>query len=243
MVEQKVRYETIEKFLQDYYSKCTKKTYRTQLYKYFDILEVNPDNYFNNGKNIDDYTADVKRFISVIHDDPPKSRNIGITAVKKFLECYDIEFRPKFWEGFNRKLKGRRARTNDEIPTNQQLKQILQHADIKGTALFLTLASSGMRIGEAMQLKVDEDLHLNDDPPTIEIKGKYTKTGDGRTVFISNEAKESILEWLKVRDAYVKYTASKCKKINETCRKIGKEPTVGLKSEDEHAIYNIIDMP
>jgi len=75
--------------------------------------------------------------------------------------------------------------------------------DVKGKSLFLVLASSGMRIGEALRLKV-EDVDLNSDPPRINIRGKYTKTGNSRIAFISFEAKESLEEWLKIREEELK---------------------------------------
>jgi len=74
---------------------------------------------------------------------------------------------------------------------------------LKVRAFFLVLASSGMRIGEALKLKV-EDLDLNSDPPRINIRGEYTKSGNSRVAFISCEAKEFLEEWLKVRDEELK---------------------------------------
>ena len=52
----------------------------------------------------------------------------------------------------------------DKVPSNAELRRILTHMDAKGRALFLTLATSGMRIGEALKLKLS-DLALNEEPP------------------------------------------------------------------------------
>nr|NIM44154.1 tyrosine-type recombinase/integrase [Nitrososphaeria archaeon]NIN53610.1 tyrosine-type recombinase/integrase [Nitrososphaeria archaeon]NIQ34131.1 tyrosine-type recombinase/integrase [Nitrososphaeria archaeon] len=88
--------------------------------------------------------------------------------------------------------------------------------DVKGKALFLILLSSGMRIGECLKLKLD-DVDLDREysvenevitVPTIEIQGEYTKTGNPRVTFISNETKEIINEWFKIREKYIK-TATK----------------------------------
>jgi integrase len=70
--------------------------------------------------------------------------------------------------------------------------------DIKGKGLFLVLASSGMRIGEALRLKV-EDVDLSSYTPGINVNGEYAKTGNPRIAFISFEAKDSLEEWLKIR--------------------------------------------
>jgi integrase len=91
----------------------------------------------------------------------------------------------------------------DKVPSNAELRRILSHMDVKGKSLFLVLASSGMRIGEALRLKV-EDVDLTSDPPKINIRGEYTKTGNPRIAFISFEARESLEEWLKNREGELK---------------------------------------
>ncbi len=66
----------------------------------------------------------------------------------------------------------------------------------------MTLASSGMRIGETLQLKIS-DFDFTKDPIQVHIRGDYTKTGNSRLAFISNEATECVKEWLKVRAAWL----------------------------------------
>lgn len=95
-------------------------------------------------------------------------------------------------------------------------------------ALVLVLASSGMRVGEALQIKLD-DLQLENDPPKIKIRAEYTKTGERRTVFISREAKEALEEWLKVRDDYLKSALNK----NRGLQKVGS----GKKSIDDNRVF------
>jgi hypothetical protein len=91
----------------------------------------------------------------------------------------------------------------DKVPSNAELRRILSHMDVKGKSLFLVLASSGMRIGEALKLKV-EDVDLTSDPARINIRGEYTKTGNPRVAFISVEAKEFLQEWLRIREDELK---------------------------------------
>lgn len=85
---------------------------------------------------------------------------------------------------------------------HETLRIILNHADTKARALILTLASSGMRIGEALQLQTD-DVFLNQNPVEIRLRGEYTKTGEQRITFITTEAAMALREWLKVRDSYL----------------------------------------
>jgi len=83
-----------------------------------------------------------------------------------------------------------------------ELRRILLHTSIQGKALFLTLSSSGMRIGEALKLKL-EDFDFEKQPCQVNIRGEYTKTGNPRITFISSEAVMAIQEWLKVRSKYL----------------------------------------
>ena len=74
--------------------------------------------------------------------------------------------------------------------------------------LFLVLTSLGMRIGECLQLKIS-DIRLDEDPPQINLRPEYTKTGNRRTAFISQSAKQYIKEWLKNRQDYIRSAAKR----------------------------------
>ena len=65
-----------------------------------------------------------------------------------------------------------------------------------------------MRIGEALSVNLS-DVKLEEDPAEIVVRGETSKTGDLRTVFISTEAREAVLEWLKVRRAYLEAAQGK----------------------------------
>ena len=82
-------------------------------------------------------------------------------------------------------------------------------------ALFLLLESSGLRIGEGLQLKLD-DLLLKENPARVQVRGEYTKTGNSRHAFISREAKEALTEWLKVRVKYLDAATRKSHKYDKS---------------------------
>jgi integrase len=67
------------------------------------------------------------------------------------------------------------------------IRTILQHLDTKGRVLVLVLASSGMRINEALTVTLDE-IDFKSKPTVITIWGENSKTGDNRITFISSEA-------------------------------------------------------
>ncbi len=74
--------------------------------------------------------------------------------------------------------------------------------DVRGRALYLTLASSGMRIGETLKVKV-ADLEMDKEPVRIMVRGEHTKNGDSRIAFVSTEAKEALAEWLRRREHWL----------------------------------------
>ncbi|MEM0172795.1 MAG: site-specific integrase [Nitrososphaeria archaeon] len=122
---------------------------------------------------------------------PPKSVDICLTAVKMFLMENSVELPALFWRRLKGRRKGSRGLMLDKVPSNAELRQILNHMDAKGGSLFHVLASSGMRIGEALKLKV-EDVDLALDSSKINVNGEYTKTGNPRVAFISSEAREAL---------------------------------------------------
>lgn len=190
------------RWLETYSSKSTVRAYKWGLEQFFKALgfkgslEENAETYMSQKRN---YEEDLKTYFISLKGKPPKSVNICLTSVKMFLMENGVELPALFWRRLKGRRKGSRALMLDKVPSNAELRRILSHMDTKGKSLFLVLASSGMRIGEALKLKV-EDVDLSSEPPRINIRGEYTKTGNPRIAFISIEAKESLEEWLKIRN-------------------------------------------
>lgn len=189
--------DIIEEFLSNYNTPASRSTYKTQLNKFFKYIEINPNEYFNKKR---DYREDVNHYWGYIKDFPPKSRTTALSVIKMFLIEHEIEFPTIFWRKKIRRAKGKGAITQDKIPTPSELKQMLQHCkSIQSKAFFLTLASSGMRVGEAISLTLD-DIDLDKTPARINIPANITKSGEKRVVFVTNEAKDVLEQYLKVRD-------------------------------------------
>jgi integrase len=199
-------------FMALYQSPSTQKVYRWAIKEfcksvYGQVTDLGDvvEKYFSEKR---DYEADVKTFFSKINDRPPKSIRLLISSVKTFLLENHVELKELFWKRLNRRIKGTRAISQEKVPSNSELRRILTHLPVQGKALYLTLESSGMRIGEAMQLTL-EDIDLDLDPVKINIRREYTKSGDARITFVSGEAKESLEEWVKTRDDYIKTAVAK----------------------------------
>lgn len=195
-------------FIDLYDSYNTKKQYRAAIKTFFKTiyksefkdLEQTTERYFGEER---DYKKDATEFFKIIRNRPPQVVRSRISTVKVFLEFNEIDLPQKFWKMLRRKIKGSSAVSEEIIPNNEELRKILSHMRIKGKAFFLVLASSGMRLGEALGIEFD-DVHLEEEPTRIWLRREITKTGNPRTVFISEEATEALREWLKIRDDWIK---------------------------------------
>lgn len=81
----------------------------------------------------------------------------------------------------------------------EQVHEILKIANYHKKSLYLALLSSGMRIGEAGQIR-KKDLEISGQRITINIPAQSTKTKTARTVYISIESSKMILGKLKELD-------------------------------------------
>jgi integrase len=209
----------VENFLALFRSKSTGKAYSWALTEYFKAiygenehkLEEYAERYFQEKR---DYEQDIQSFFTQVNSKPPKTVRLMLAAVRSFLIENNVELPTKFWRRLIKRVRGSRALTLDRVPSNVELRRILMHAPIHGKAFFLMLSSSGMRIGEAMQL-TPGDIEFEKQPCQINIQGKYTKTGNSRVAFMSREAKEAIEEWLKVRTKYLEAAIKKSHKYRK----------------------------
>lgn len=196
----------VEDFLLNFPRKSTKYQYKSHLKLYFEFLDVDPDTYFDSDR---DYKQDVTKYWQHLQKKySPKSIKSNLVCIKKFLEAHEIDFKKRIWDDFNRRGKGSRVVRRDKVPTNLELRQILSHGDIRDRACFLVMLSSGMRENELVGIRL-KDVDLESTPvkitiPAYNINGEVTKTKAGRTTFMSNEARDILGEWLKVKERYTK---------------------------------------
>ena len=73
---------------------------------------------------------------------------------------------------------------------------------IRNLSIVRLLKGSGLRESELVGLEL-KDLFLNEDIPYVKTvrKGKYREM-EARNVFLTNDAKEAIVEWLEVRNEF-----------------------------------------
>jgi integrase len=123
-----------------------------------------------------------------------KTVNSYFYAIRGFLRFEDVELPAD-------KLKNKVVRPRiciesyDRAPTIEEVRRLVSHAPgARLKALILLLASSGMRVGEAVNLKVGNfDF---DSKPTKVMVGPFTKTRQQRVTFITEEATNALKDYL-----------------------------------------------
>jgi site-specific recombinase XerD len=73
----------------------------------------------------------------------------------------------------------------------EDIKKLLEFADPQRRALYYTLLSSAMRLGEGLSLK-KHSFNIDVRPIEIHLRAQDTKTGEARTCYISEEAWEKV---------------------------------------------------
>ncbi len=210
----------VEAFLKMYRSENTARTYRWALTEFFKTvygedegkLEQHAERYFKEKRNVEE---DIHSFFASIKGKPPKTVRLMLAAVRTFLVECNVELPQKFWRRLRVRIRGSRALTLDRVPSNRELRRVMMHLPVHGKALYLSLESSGMRIGECLQLQL-EDVELDKEPCRVNIQAQYTKSGNPRVAFVSSEANMAVQEWLKVRERYLKAAVSKSHKYGKS---------------------------
>ena len=135
----------------------------------------------------------------------PNSIKDYIASSVKFLRTYDVEINRDLLRD-KVSLPRTYSVTRDRIPTPEELKRLLLHTNIRGKAVLTALASSGMRSGELLSLRV-KDIDFSKRPATVSLRAEITKDRLERICFMSDEAAAFLKEYLGERgknpDAYV----------------------------------------
>lgn len=153
--------------------------------------------YLNSERDVYDFGDDLRDFIRASSDLSPKTRGIYKSVVLSWLGENHVYMPAQM----ARRVKaGGRPQTRDRLPTNQELRRILSHADLQMQAFILMTSSSGMRPGEALSITWDDvDLERGH----IFIPAEITKTKEARDVFVSTECMEVLSEWREYHSQYV----------------------------------------
>ena len=209
-------------FLDLYSSKNTVFAYRSAIKKFLihvygadfstSELETYAAKYIDEHRSAETMRKDIEHFFVSIKSSPPKTIMTTLPPINKFLYKNGALADQYFWRDLYDKVKSKEALTRVEIPTKDELRNILMHLDMRGKTMTLILSSSGLRIGELMSLKLT-DLDLKSDPVKVFISGAHTKSGRSRITFISSEAKLLLEQYLKERDELYRHAQKHTKQL------------------------------
>jgi integrase len=145
---------------------------------------------------------------------PNGSLKVYLATVSKFLVmCCGIQNSPQVKNELrSRTARGTHKQTIEADLTRDTLRKILLHCDMRMRALVLFLASSGMRVGEALALKMD-DLTPEAVPARVTVRGPTAKEENPISMFYSTEAKEALAEWAKVKAKYIAENAYRARNV------------------------------
>jgi integrase len=141
------------------------------------------------------------------------SRNVLKAGVLRW--CRQNHFFPSQEDLYNLTGKRHRVRTatHPETLGVDQVAHLQRVFDVRMRALLLLLVSSGMRIGEALELEM-ADIHLDERPCRIVVR--YAKNDESRTTFCSQEAVQAIQDYLVLRERYLAVARAKGGGAHET---------------------------
>lgn len=147
---------------------------------------------------------DLLKFAASLASASPITRRKYPNDVMYWLRYHYIEIPPSDKDAIKRRgpKKAVPATQEEEHITREIIKKLIEFSPIQMRVLIMILATSGMRIGEALSVRLS-DVKMNESPVRIYIRQEHSKTGLPRNVFVSDETKALLEEWLQYRDTYI----------------------------------------
>ncbi|MCE9652083.1 MAG: tyrosine-type recombinase/integrase [Nitrosarchaeum sp.] len=123
----------------------------------------------------------------------PKTITSRLAAIKGYLRFLGLKIYTEDCKHIIRVPKN--IQEPETALTKEIILRVLRNAPPRLQTVILVLSSSGMRIGELVQLKLS-DIDFATTPTTIRLPAKITKTRTARETFITTEATNSLKDYL-----------------------------------------------
>ena len=177
-------------------------------------LELLADRYVFEGRDYEKDLIDFSNYCAQKY--APTSGRHYVAVVKEFLSYNDIELTRKQEKNVRNKTPEGGTITEEADLTKEMVRQLLNACDIRLKALILVLISSGVRIGEALNIHFD-DIKISDDGTygvlslrgVSKTRGHKLKNRHSRVTFINKEAVEVLQQWYKVRRSFIEISCKK----------------------------------
>ena len=140
----------VSHFLRQYESKSTKQNYKTGLKTFFGViypeskgedLDILSERYLAEDR---DHRNDVMDFKDSLKDKAPRTISSRLNSIRCFLDENGIEFPKRFFKNLNGKVT--EAISEEKIPSNEELKRVIEYLPMQGKALSLVLSLSLIHI-------------------------------------------------------------------------------------------------
>ena len=185
-------------------SPYTRDPYERRLITFLKYVDLSPDEFVALGKK--DPTSIEKKVMSFIGAQKARVEKGEITgatisnflkAIRLLLEMNDVSLN---WKKIRRILPRSRRYSVDRIPTLDEIRQILDAADVRGKALTLLFLSSGVREGAIEYFQIqDYSVIERDDKIVAGRLVVYRGEPEMHVTFISAEAVQALSKYIQFR--------------------------------------------
>jgi len=196
--------ECIELFRAAIKSPNTRDPYERRLISFLKMMNFTPEDFVDLAKN--DPSSTERKIISFIAVQNSRAKRGEITsgtvsnslkAIRLLLEMNDVSLN---WKKIRRVLPRARRYALDRIPTVNEIQEIVEAADLRGKALTLVLASSGIREGAIEYFRVKDYTAIEREEKVV--AGRlvvYNGDPEKYTTFITSEACHALDKYLNFR--------------------------------------------
>jgi len=193
---------TVQKFLDFDKSEGTKQQYRIALKQFFESINKNSYNYEK--KDIKEIENDLMTFYNYCDEEKkysPKTKHLKITAILQYLEFHEIQISKQTEKLIRRSIKSAKPKHIKDTPSKNTLKKILEYGNLLEKTIFIFLATTGMRKGEMLQLKI-KNIHFSDKTTMINLPSEITKKNYPRITFTTKECTNLLHKWINQLPEY-----------------------------------------
>ncbi|MEM4497327.1 MAG: tyrosine-type recombinase/integrase [Nitrososphaerota archaeon] len=145
-----------------------------------------------------DLVACFARLVDAYRGKAPKTIKFYLFMVMKFLRVMGVSFD----RGLIRELidipKGDGIK-QDRAPTKDELRKILMHSSPRNRVLFMLMAVCGLRLSEALNLRVSDVIFDHQIGPQLRVRS--AKSGKVRLVPLTREMAQILRDYISGRDA------------------------------------------
>jgi integrase len=124
--------------------------------------------------------------------------NTQIGALHHFYEINDVELK---WSKINQFKEEYHSIVEDRPYTREEIKTLVDRADLRSKAIILLMASSGIRIGAIPGLRIRDLLPIDKDAYSLYQITVYKKSKAKYTTFCTPECRKVIDEYIKWRES------------------------------------------